>query len=78
MPLLLHDNIVLKVLKLYGSNLSDDSVEVLAEALQHNTVLEKLRVPGIYHPTDAAWIRFKLKNENKSNIEVYCTASSYS
>ena len=75
MPLLLHENKVLKLLKLYGSNLSDDSIEVLAEALKHNSVLEKLRVPGIYHPTDATWIRFKLKNE-KSNIEVYCTASS--
>ena len=77
MPSLLHDNKILKVLKLYGSNLSDDSVEALAEALKHNSVLEKLRVPGIYHPADAAWIRFKLKNE-KSNIEVYCTASNSS
>ena len=75
MPILLCGNKTLKLLRLYGDDLTDDSVEALAEALKHNCVLEELRVPGIYHPTDAAWIRFKFKNENK-NIKVHCTVSS--
>ena len=73
-PILLHGNKVLKQLKLYGSNLSDDSVEALTEALKYNHILELLRVPGIYHPADAKWIEFKLKTEN-SNVEVCCTVS---
>ena len=75
MPILIHDNKTLKLLRLFGNKLSDDSVETLAKALKHNCVLEELRVPGIYHPADATWIRFKLKNENK-NIEVLCTVSN--
>ena len=77
MPILLHDNKILRQLKLYGNDMSDDSVETLVEALKHNCVLEMLRVPGIYHPTDAAWLKFKLKSEN-NNLEVRCTVSNFS
>ena len=77
MPILLNDNKALKQLKLYGNDLSDDSVEALAEALKHNCVLEILRVPGIYHPTDAEWLQFKLKSGNDI-VEIYCTVSGFS
>ena len=77
LPTLLYDNKALKQLKLYGSGLSDDSIEALAEALKHNRVLEMLRTPGIYHPTDAVWLRFKLKSGNDV-VEIYCIVSGFS